>query len=93
LILTLERNENSSQRDELTGELKKFYSTVNALNYMAVQGWTLVSIPDDRRRFIYISLLFQKEIQKISVRLNSASIESRSKNVSRFKNLLTYMYI
>ena len=30
-------------RDDLTGKLKKFNSTVDALNYMGAQGWTLVN--------------------------------------------------
>ena len=30
-------------KDEMTGKLKKFNSTVDALNYMGSQGWTLVN--------------------------------------------------
>lgn len=30
-------------RDDLTGKLKKFNSTVDALNYMGGQGWILVN--------------------------------------------------
>lgn len=30
-------------RDDLTGKLKKFNSTVDALNYMGAQGWVLVN--------------------------------------------------
>ncbi len=30
-------------RDEETGKLKKFNSTIDALNYMGSQGWTLVN--------------------------------------------------
>jgi len=30
-------------RDDMTGKLKKFNSTVDALNYMGAQGWTLIN--------------------------------------------------
>ncbi|MBS1918721.1 MAG: hypothetical protein JST17_00545 [Bacteroidetes bacterium] len=30
-------------RDEVTGKLKKFNSVVDALNYMGLQGWSLVN--------------------------------------------------
>ena len=30
-------------RDEVTGKLKKFNSAVDALNYMGLQGWSLVN--------------------------------------------------
>lgn len=30
-------------KDDLTGKLKKFNSTVDALNYMGAQGWTLIN--------------------------------------------------
>lgn len=30
-------------KDDLTGKLKKFHSTVDALNYMGAQGWALVN--------------------------------------------------
>ncbi len=31
-------------KDDLTGKLKKFNSTVDALNYMGAQGWMLVNV-------------------------------------------------
>lgn len=50
-------------RDDMSGKLKKFNSTVDALNYMGAQGWTLVNVFPMGDSLIYQNSKHQRQIK------------------------------
>ncbi|HVI45782.1 MAG TPA: hypothetical protein VM802_12980 [Chitinophaga sp.] len=56
-------------RDKVTGRVKKFNSTIDALNYMGAEGWKIVnsySVTDDG--YVIYHYLFRKEVPASEIR-------------------------